>query len=354
MKKLFTILSLACIPLLGTAQYEAQAVMDFDDGQIPELEGFHNVDGTGDVLIKKGVNEGTYTQSANEIVTDENQTVLFTDYEGYIGFDENLLNKNSYSFVADYKWTGQDVWWLGFLNFVGYDESQMIEDPDNPENEINEPAWVAPKIQIKQPSGLLDGIGLTTEDEVFQKDTYYHIVFTYDEGIAKIYIDGELKGETPAEEPLDFHTYSEFKLFVGAKVEVDSETGDISMGADGGGNSKSTQAYMDNVALFNRVLNADEAVQLSQGAPVVTNISEVEKTDNTGSFYPNPAKEQLTINSDNVVKVNIYNLSGSKVLSLENVNNTINVSSLSNGIYMVQCFDSKGKVTVNQKLIIIK
>jgi len=350
MKKLFTILSLACISFWGSAQgYEAQVLFDFEDGQIPELEGFYNVDGEGDVEIK---NQGTHTQVSNEIVGDENQTVLFTDYEGYIGFDETLLNKSKFSFTANYKWTGQGVWWLGFLNFVGYNEDRMIEDPDNPENKINEPGWEAPKLQIQNPQGILNGLGIQTADPVLPKDTYYHIVFTYEEGIAKIYINGELQGETSAEDAQNLHAFTDLKFFVGAKIEVDSSTGEISMSADGNGNSKSTQTYLDDVALFDRVLDAGEALQLSQGAPIVTSISEVVKTEKTAYFYPNPANEEFTISSDHVEKVNIYNMSGSKVLSLNNVDNEVNVSSLSNGIYFVQCFDAQGKVIVNQKLII--
>ncbi|PWE01360.1 T9SS type A sorting domain-containing protein [Marinilabilia rubra] len=345
MKKLFTTLFVALVPLLSMAQYTADFMVDFEDGQIPQIDGFYNVDGTGDVVIK---NDATYTQTPNEVVADDNKTVLWTDYEGYIGLDETILNKNTFSIVTNYKWTGQSVWWLGFINFVGWDENRTVTDPDTGE-EVTEPGWVSPKLQVKKPSGTLNGLGFETADNILEKDVYYHVVFTYDNGIAKIYIDGALQGETPAASPEALHSLTNLKFFIGAKTEVDAATGDISMGVDGGGNSKCVRAYFDDLTVFNRTLNDTEVMELYFGAPIVTDIAE-KTMENSVEIFPNPAQEKLNVQAENVETVNIFNMSGTKVISTPET--TIDISSVPSGIYLIQCVDKTGKTISNQKIVI--
>lgn len=54
-------------------------------------------------------------------------------------------------------------------------------------------------------------------------------------------------------------------------------------------------------------------------------------------IYPNPVTEKLNINTNGTVdKVSIYNVSGQQVLSLKNVENSINVSHLSDGVYILR------------------
>ena len=76
------------------------------------------------------------------------------------------------------------------------------------------------------------------------------------------------------------------------------------------------------------------------------------------SLYPNPASDIVTINIENNnnenVSLNIFNVVGSLVKSaiLNQNQNEINVSDLSNGVYVVE-FQSQGK-SERQKLIIQK
>lgn len=59
-------------------------------------------------------------------------------------------------------------------------------------------------------------------------------------------------------------------------------------------------------------------------------------TKSTLQFYPNPAKENITFKGEVVEEVSVYDLSGKIVLSVDNlVNNTLSVSNLNNGFYMV-------------------
>jgi hypothetical protein len=56
------------------------------------------------------------------------------------------------------------------------------------------------------------------------------------------------------------------------------------------------------------------------------------------SIYPNPAKDRLYIDSDNVNNIIVYNLFGKEIIKINN-QNTINVSSLSKGVYFIKVSD---------------
>lgn len=67
-------------------------------------------------------------------------------------------------------------------------------------------------------------------------------------------------------------------------------------------------------------------------------------------MYPNPATNELTVSTginDEITNVIIYSLAGQKLL--ETNKNTINVSTLSNGVYIVSVTTAKGNAT--QKLV---
>ena len=72
-------------------------------------------------------------------------------------------------------------------------------------------------------------------------------------------------------------------------------------------------------------------------------------------LYPNPAKDVLNIETNNqeITSVTIYNIFGSRVLSLEKVtDNTINVSNLKNGVYLVRIEALNN--TITKKVVIDK
>lgn len=67
-----------------------------------------------------------------------------------------------------------------------------------------------------------------------------------------------------------------------------------------------------------------------------------ETSENNVSVYPNPAKHNLYISAKDVKVTEIYNIRGSKIKSFGNLNN-IDISDLSDGIYMVRVI-TKNKV----------
>ena len=68
------------------------------------------------------------------------------------------------------------------------------------------------------------------------------------------------------------------------------------------------------------------------------------------SIYPNPTNGNITVCGNNISMVEVYNLCGQKVVSVEKSANNVNVnmSELTTGVYMVKIVDGNGNATVNK------
>ena len=72
-----------------------------------------------------------------------------------------------------------------------------------------------------------------------------------------------------------------------------------------------------------------------------------EMTNETYKVYPNPVKDVLTIEGENVEQVNVYNTMGQLVKTVNCNDNTVNVNvnDLQNGMYIVNVIDANGVVS---------
>jgi hypothetical protein len=83
---------------------------------------------------------------------------------------------------------------------------------------------------------------------------------------------------------------------------------------------------------------------------VSTGINEVVKSLNF-SVYPNPANSIVTINTqENIKEITMFNLLGEVVLT-ETVKNTINVSNINNGIYLLQVKTTNGAIGTKKIIV---
>ena len=74
-----------------------------------------------------------------------------------------------------------------------------------------------------------------------------------------------------------------------------------------------------------------------------------EANASTYSIYPNPTNGNITVKGENINKVEVYNLCGQMVMSVngsQNVN--VDMSNLTSGVYMVKVVDGNGNETVNK------
>ncbi len=66
------------------------------------------------------------------------------------------------------------------------------------------------------------------------------------------------------------------------------------------------------------------------------------------TLYPNPVSSVLYIEGIEVSRVNVYSLSGVLMISKSDYSQSVNVSHIPSGIYIIQMTDAKGKVTVDK------
>ena len=72
-----------------------------------------------------------------------------------------------------------------------------------------------------------------------------------------------------------------------------------------------------------------------------------EMTNETYKVYPNPVKDVLTIEGENIEQVNVYNTMGQLVKTVNCNDNTVNVNvnDLQNGMYIVNVIDANGVIS---------
>ena len=77
--------------------------------------------------------------------------------------------------------------------------------------------------------------------------------------------------------------------------------------------------------------------------------NDIEPIENRIQLFPNPTTNQLALNSDKDYQIEVFDLSGNKVMELEG--NTINVEHLSSATYIVNAIDLETKESLSYKVV---
>jgi hypothetical protein len=77
--------------------------------------------------------------------------------------------------------------------------------------------------------------------------------------------------------------------------------------------------------------------------------NDVEPLKDRIKLFPNPTTNQLALNSDKVYQIEVFDLTGNKVMELKG--NTINVEHLSSATYIVNTIDLETKESLSYKVI---
>lgn len=154
---------------------------------------------------------------------------------------------------------------------------------------------------------------------------WHHAAMAFDGTLVYVYIDGVSKGSVPR---TSLNTVYGTNFFLGNAVNM----------------------VYDDLKVYPKALNQTEILALYNATTLGAENSNVKNTE--VSIYPNPVKDFVTISSKNEIKsVSIYDLQGKKISGSNQAK--VNVSSLSNGVYMMTVVDKNNNAT-SKKLIIKK
>jgi hypothetical protein len=170
-------------------------------------------------------------------------------------------------------------------------------------------------------------------------NNWIHYVATYDEDSVSFYIDGVLQNRI-------------YKGF----ISTFSPTDPVLIAASGSViNARFFHGAIDDVRIYNRVLDQEEVDGLFNEPNPATAGIQVEDEDQTFTIYPNPAQNSISISDLTLgAEISIMNLSG-KVIFNTKVNSnqlTVNSEDFTNGLYLIHVNQS-GR-TSTKKLIVNK
>lgn len=171
------------------------------------------------------------------------------------------------------------------------------------------------------------GFNVPTPDVTL--DTWHHFAVVWDKDATtaniRLYVDGVL-GATNNWTGLV--TTAENKLRVGNDFNV----------ADPGDQKRGFTGAIDDLRIYTGA--ADDAFILDLYNQTALSVDD-NKVGTSFKSYPNPVTNRVHFSSDKISSVEIYNILGSK-MSSQKVNNGIDMSSLSKGVYLIKCQNKDG------------
>mgnify|MGYP003643441541 CR=1 FL=1 len=165
------------------------------------------------------------------------------------------------------------------------------------------------------------GMGVGT----LEIDVWSHIAVVWDKDNAtvRVYQNGELKGSNTTWST----NTTEAPLLIGNDYNANP--------SDRGFNGA-----MDDVRIYTGVAADDAFIKSIYDATVLSVKDNVVKT--SFNAFPNPVADRLTFSSDKISSIEIYNILGAKVKSQKVSNKSIDMSTFSEGVYLLKCLDENG------------
>lgn len=165
------------------------------------------------------------------------------------------------------------------------------------------------------------------------KNTWYHLVMTYDNDSLAFYIDGQLDN----------------KIAKGF-ASTFSATEPVYVGKSGNlANNRFFHGSIDDIRIYDRVLTAEEVNSLFQDPnPVATAIDDNSGITHLNPLYPNPTKNAVHF----PVRANavLTSVTGSVLAETRNAQ-SLDLSAQPSGIYFITLTDNKGQVLQRSKVV---
>lgn len=124
----------------------------------------------------------------------------------------------------------------------------------------------------------------------------------------------------------------------------------LTIGSKAGGIPTNIYGHLDDFEIYNTTLSQAQVSSLHSNGTALLSNHEFNKQKLQASIYPNPTTDSFSIEMENDLNsVEIYSLQGQKVMTSFDKN--VNISNLSNGMYLVRIEDKNNNVNT-QKLIV--
>ena len=78
-------------------------------------------------------------------------------------------------------------------------------------------------------------------------------------------------------------------------------------------------------------------------------LNEIKEINNKIELFPNPTNSKIALNSDKDYNIEIYNMHGQIVMKANG--NTVDLSNLSNAVYILKAYDNYEKTTTSYKVV---
>jgi len=109
-------------------------------------------------------------------------------------------------------------------------------------------------------------------------------------------------------------------------------------------NTIAYSGFIDDIRVYDRPVDQTDVTALFNEENPTASVNEI--TNNSISIYPNPAKNQLTINvADKIENITIIDITGKTIKNMTPTSKTINVSELTKGIYFLKVKTTNSVVT---------
>ncbi len=165
---------------------------------------------------------------------------------------------------------------------------------------------------------------------------WMHVAATYDGNIAYLYINGNVVGQSVLGVPLLASSYS---FTVGTQADVPTNI---------------FPGVLDEILVYNRPISGQEVLDIFNNEPLA--VEDIDALSQKVVVAPNPVQENFTVSCHpslgTLISYSISDMRGSIIStkSISNLNETIDVSYLESGIYLLT-FQTKEHLEISKRLI---
>lgn len=306
-----------------------KARYSFDDSKYNDISGNNN--NLKETANKDSVNLHTYTLTEGKVGKCLN---AIGTLESGLSESDSIGNLKFSSALSISVWVFVDFESINGNGFIVSNRCDATQEtPVKKYIYNNYTLWISKA--AKNIQFTVNDVVLTTSE--ISDTTWHHIVVTYTSGTAKIYVDGILNA-TSTEFPTAINTY---KL-----ASLNPLSGRLQIGSLYATGASQSNALIDEVYLYDRAINLAEVTQIYNYDGKSSNIAS--NTIKQLEMFPNPTNNILYLNTDLKLKtVSVINTIG-QISILEIHNNTIDVSMLLSGVYVIQIKDEKGNLHTNK------